>query len=81
MGFFHQGKPLPKTEQKFENFVKSSFKITDKKVSGWLVLSAGMVTVVGAFSCLNCNTCCSQLERTVVKKSPVLHGVEKLMKV
>lgn len=28
-----QGKPLPKTEQKFENFVKSSFKISDKKVS------------------------------------------------
>uniref|UniRef100_H3D698 Nucleophosmin n=1 Tax=Tetraodon nigroviridis TaxID=99883 RepID=H3D698_TETNG len=27
-----EGKPLPKTEQKFENFVKSSFKITDKKV-------------------------------------------------
>lgn len=33
MAFFHQGKPLPKTEQKFENFVKSSFKISDKKVS------------------------------------------------
>lgn len=33
MGLFHQGKPLPKSEQKFENFVKSSFKITDKKVS------------------------------------------------
>ncbi|KAF3694201.1 Nucleophosmin [Channa argus] len=27
-----EGKPLPKTEQKFENFVRSSFKITDKKV-------------------------------------------------
>ncbi|XP_042349339.1 nucleophosmin 1b [Plectropomus leopardus] len=27
-----EGKPLPKTEQKFENFVKSSFKIIDKKV-------------------------------------------------
>ncbi|XP_076005225.1 nucleophosmin 1b [Genypterus blacodes] len=27
-----EGKPLPKTEQKFENFVKSSFKILDKKV-------------------------------------------------
>ncbi|XP_034454230.1 nucleophosmin 1b isoform X1 [Hippoglossus hippoglossus] len=27
-----EGKPLPKTEQKFENFVKSSFKISDKKV-------------------------------------------------
>lgn len=33
-GLFLQGKPLPKTEQKFENFVKSSFKISDKKVSG-----------------------------------------------
>lgn len=32
-GLFYQGKPLPKTEQKFENFVRSSFKITDKKVS------------------------------------------------
>lgn len=30
---FHQGKTLPKTEQKFENFVRSSFKISDKKVS------------------------------------------------
>ncbi|XP_040904307.1 nucleophosmin 1b isoform X2 [Toxotes jaculatrix] len=29
-----EGKPLPKTEQKFENFVRSSFKISDKKVSG-----------------------------------------------
>ncbi|XP_019747768.1 nucleophosmin 1b isoform X2 [Hippocampus comes] len=27
-----EGRPLPKTEQKFENFVKSSFKISDKKV-------------------------------------------------
>ncbi|XP_036072276.1 nucleophosmin 1b isoform X2 [Oryzias melastigma] len=27
-----EGKPLPKTEQKFENFLKSSFKITDKQV-------------------------------------------------
>ncbi|KAM7389057.1 hypothetical protein PAMP_023054 [Pampus punctatissimus] len=27
-----EGKTLPKTEQKFENFVKSSFKISDKKV-------------------------------------------------
>ncbi|XP_028272439.1 nucleophosmin 1b [Parambassis ranga] len=27
-----EGKPLPKTEQKFENFLKSGFKITDKKV-------------------------------------------------
>ncbi|XP_034038050.1 nucleophosmin 1b [Thalassophryne amazonica] len=27
-----EGKPLPKTEQKFENFVRSSFKITDKNV-------------------------------------------------
>ncbi|XP_072251303.1 nucleophosmin 1b isoform X3 [Leuresthes tenuis] len=27
-----EGKPLPKTQQKFENFVKSSFKISDKKV-------------------------------------------------
>ncbi|XP_078116202.1 nucleophosmin 1b [Sander vitreus] len=27
-----EGKPLPKTEQKFENFVKSSFKISDKNV-------------------------------------------------
>nr|XP_061832543.1 nucleophosmin-like isoform X5 [Nerophis lumbriciformis] len=27
-----EGKPLPKTEQKFENFVKSSFKILDKNV-------------------------------------------------
>nr|XP_046262458.1 nucleophosmin 1b [Scatophagus argus] len=27
-----EGKPLPKTEQKFENFVRSSFKISDKKV-------------------------------------------------
>ncbi|XP_061642983.1 fibroblast growth factor 24 isoform X2 [Phyllopteryx taeniolatus] len=27
-----EGKPLPKTEQKFENFVKSSFKISDKQV-------------------------------------------------
>lgn len=27
-----EGKPLPKTEQKLENFVKSSFKISDKKV-------------------------------------------------
>ncbi|KAG7237953.1 hypothetical protein INR49_031469, partial [Caranx melampygus] len=26
-----EGKPLPKTEQKFENFVRSSFKISDKK--------------------------------------------------
>ncbi|KAF6715554.1 hypothetical protein FQA47_021092, partial [Oryzias melastigma] len=26
-----EGKPLPKTEQKFENFLKSSFKITDKQ--------------------------------------------------
>ncbi|KPP62091.1 Npm4 protein-like, partial [Scleropages formosus] len=25
-----QGKPLPKTEQKFENFARSSFKVTDK---------------------------------------------------
>ncbi len=33
IGLFHQGKPLPKTEQKFENFVRSSFKISDKKVS------------------------------------------------
>ncbi|XP_037637107.1 nucleophosmin 1b isoform X2 [Sebastes umbrosus] len=29
-----EGKPLPKTEQKFENYVKSAFKISDKKVSG-----------------------------------------------
>ncbi|XP_076595097.1 nucleophosmin 1b [Chaetodon auriga] len=27
-----EGKPLPKTEQKFENFVRNSFKISDKKV-------------------------------------------------
>ncbi|XP_056295060.1 nucleophosmin 1b [Pseudoliparis swirei] len=27
-----EGKPLPKTEQKFENYVKSSSKISDKKV-------------------------------------------------
>ncbi|XP_023128377.1 nucleophosmin 1b isoform X1 [Amphiprion ocellaris] len=27
-----EGRGLPKTEQKFENFVKSSFKISDKKV-------------------------------------------------
>ncbi|CAJ1059136.1 nucleophosmin 1b [Xyrichtys novacula] len=27
-----EGKNLPKTEQKFENYVKSSFKISDKKV-------------------------------------------------
>ncbi|XP_068596584.1 nucleophosmin-like [Brachionichthys hirsutus] len=27
-----EGKSLPKTEQKFENFVKSSYKIVDKKV-------------------------------------------------
>ncbi|XP_041652938.1 nucleophosmin 1b [Cheilinus undulatus] len=27
-----EGKPFPKTEQKFENFVRSSFKISDKKV-------------------------------------------------
>ncbi|RVE67635.1 hypothetical protein OJAV_G00105230 [Oryzias javanicus] len=27
-----EGKPLPKTEQRFENFLKSSFKITDKQV-------------------------------------------------
>ncbi|XP_061895899.1 nucleophosmin 1b isoform X1 [Entelurus aequoreus] len=27
-----EGKPLPKTEQKFENFVKSSFKILEKNV-------------------------------------------------
>ncbi|CAN9514573.1 unnamed protein product [Ophioblennius macclurei] len=27
-----EGKPLPKTEQKFENFVRSSFKISDKTV-------------------------------------------------
>ncbi|XP_069572598.1 nucleophosmin 1b isoform X2 [Brachyistius frenatus] len=27
-----EGKSLPKTEQKFENFVKSSFKVSDKKV-------------------------------------------------
>ncbi|XP_077434658.1 nucleophosmin 1b isoform X1 [Vanacampus margaritifer] len=27
-----EGRPLPKTEQKFENFVKSSFKIADKQV-------------------------------------------------
>ncbi|XP_062416490.1 nucleophosmin 1b isoform X2 [Pungitius pungitius] len=28
-----EGKPLPKTEQKFENYVRSSFRITDKKVA------------------------------------------------
>ncbi|KAA0709714.1 Nucleophosmin [Triplophysa tibetana] len=27
-----EGRPLPKTEQKFENYAKSSFKITDKQV-------------------------------------------------
>ncbi|XP_068561408.1 nucleophosmin 1b isoform X1 [Cebidichthys violaceus] len=27
-----EGKPLPKTEQKFENYVRCSFKISDKKV-------------------------------------------------
>ncbi|XP_057706391.1 nucleophosmin 1b [Corythoichthys intestinalis] len=27
-----EGKPMPKTEQKFENYVKSSFKIADKQV-------------------------------------------------
>ncbi|XP_037117397.1 nucleophosmin 1b isoform X5 [Syngnathus acus] len=27
-----EGRPLPKTEQKFENFVKSSFKVSDKQV-------------------------------------------------
>ncbi|CAL8261873.1 unnamed protein product [Lota lota] len=27
-----QGKPMPKTEQKFENFAKSSFKLSDAKV-------------------------------------------------
>ncbi|XP_047441497.1 nucleophosmin 1b [Mugil cephalus] len=27
-----EGKPLPKTEQKFENYVKSAFKLSDKKV-------------------------------------------------
>ncbi|XP_022045409.1 nucleophosmin 1b [Acanthochromis polyacanthus] len=29
-----EGRGLPKTEQKFENFVRSSFKISDKKVVG-----------------------------------------------
>ncbi|KAG9272569.1 nucleophosmin 1b isoform X2 [Astyanax mexicanus] len=29
---FKEGKPLPKTEQKFENFARSSFKIVDKQV-------------------------------------------------
>uniref|UniRef100_A0A8C1YLW6 Nucleophosmin n=1 Tax=Cyprinus carpio TaxID=7962 RepID=A0A8C1YLW6_CYPCA len=28
-----EGKPLPKTEQKFENYARSSFKISDKQVS------------------------------------------------
>nr|XP_040030184.1 nucleophosmin 1b isoform X1 [Gasterosteus aculeatus aculeatus] len=28
-----EGKPLPKTEQKFENYVRSSFRISDKKVA------------------------------------------------
>ncbi|KAM4732061.1 LOW QUALITY PROTEIN: nucleophosmin 1b [Anableps anableps] len=27
-----EGKPLPKTEQKFENFVRTSYKVIDKKV-------------------------------------------------
>ncbi|XP_047209987.1 nucleophosmin 1b isoform X3 [Girardinichthys multiradiatus] len=27
-----EGKPLPKSEQKFENFVRTSYKVTDKKV-------------------------------------------------
>ncbi|KAM4586500.1 nucleophosmin 1b [Fundulus diaphanus] len=27
-----EGKPLPKTEQKFENFLRTSYKVTDKKV-------------------------------------------------
>ncbi|XP_017273013.1 nucleophosmin 1b [Kryptolebias marmoratus] len=27
-----EGKPLPKTEQKFENFVRTSYKVTDKNV-------------------------------------------------
>ncbi|KAJ3587355.1 hypothetical protein NHX12_010953 [Muraenolepis orangiensis] len=27
-----EGKPMPKTEQKFENFAKSSFKLSDAKV-------------------------------------------------
>ncbi|MEQ2238330.1 hypothetical protein ILYODFUR_032130, partial [Ilyodon furcidens] len=26
-----EGKPLPKSEQKFENFVRTSYKVTDKK--------------------------------------------------
>ncbi|KAM8908000.1 nucleophosmin 1b [Spinachia spinachia] len=28
-----EGKPLPKTQQKFENYVRSSFRIADKKVA------------------------------------------------
>ncbi|KAL0974281.1 hypothetical protein UPYG_G00218180 [Umbra pygmaea] len=30
--FVKEGKPLPKTEQKFENFAKSAFRMSDKKV-------------------------------------------------
>lgn len=51
-----QGKPLPKTEQKFENFVRSSFKISDKKVSGhqslihyWYIYWLQMVWRDGSF--------------------------------
>lgn len=33
MFFSEQGKPFPKTEQKFENYAKNTFRISDKQVS------------------------------------------------
>uniref|UniRef100_A0A8C7NJZ4 Nucleophosmin n=1 Tax=Oncorhynchus mykiss TaxID=8022 RepID=A0A8C7NJZ4_ONCMY len=33
-----EGKPFPKTEQKFENYAKSAFRMSDRKVSIFLVL-------------------------------------------
>lgn len=34
--FSEQGKQFPKTEQKFENYAKNSFRISDKQVSNFV---------------------------------------------
>lgn len=41
MFFSEQGKPFPKTEQKFENYAKSAFKISDKQVSISIPMTSG----------------------------------------
>lgn len=48
LALFHQGKPFPKTEQKFENYAKSAFRMSDRKVSIFLVLVVKAFLVAAA---------------------------------